>query len=85
MIRIQYAENGWLLTHSEDGESDKLHVFSHYDDEQTEAEAFRDLLATVNGLLGPSSSRYSAHRIYIRVEPGDKHASHPDNLEDGVL
>lgn len=82
MIKIQYAENGWLLTHSEEGEPDRLHVFSHNDNEQTEAEAFRDLLATVDSIYGPSSSRYSEHRIYIRIEPGDKHSSHPDNQEE---
>jgi hypothetical protein len=73
MIKIQYATNGWLLTVSEEGEMDKLYVFSHGDSEQSEVEAFRDLLVAVHDAYGPSTSRYSAHRIYIRVQPGDKH------------
>jgi len=81
MIKIQYAQNGWLLTVSEEGEMDKLYVFSYGDSEQSEIEAFRDLLASVHDLYGPNTSRYSEHRIYIRIEPGDKHSSHPDNQE----
>jgi len=73
MIKIQYAQNGWLLTHSEEGEPDRLFVFSHTESDQSEVEAFRDLLWQVNNIYGPSTSRYSEHRIYIRIEPGDKH------------
>lgn len=82
MIKIQYIENGWLLTHSEEYEPEKLYAFSHNGSDQSEIGAFRDLLATVDDLYGPSTSRYSEHRIYIRIEPGDKHSSHPDNQEE---
>ncbi len=82
MIKIQYATNGWLLTIVEEEEIDKLYVFSHGDSEQSEIEAFRDLLTAVHDIYGPTTSRYSEHRIYIRIEPGDKHSSHPDNQED---
>jgi hypothetical protein len=82
MIKIQYATNGWLLTIVEEGEIDKLYVFSHGDSEQSEIEAFRDLLTAVHDIYGPTTSRYREHRIYIRIEPGDKHSSHPDNQED---
>jgi hypothetical protein len=82
MIKIQYAENGWLLTFSQVGEPDELYVFSHNGHGLSEVEAFRDLLAQVDSIYGPMSSRYSEHRIYIRIEPGDKHSSHPDNLGD---
>jgi hypothetical protein len=82
MIKIQYATNGWLLTLVEEGEIDKLYVFSHGDSEQSEIEAFRELLTAVHDIYGPTTSRYSEHRIYIRIEPGDKHSSHPDNQED---
>jgi len=30
------------------------------------------LLFTINDLIGPTTSRYSEHRIYVRIEPGDK-------------
>jgi hypothetical protein len=84
MIKIQYAQNGWLLTVSEEGEMDKLYVFSHGDSEQSEVEAFRDLLVAVHDAYGPSTSRYSDHRIYVRIEPGDKSPNHPDNMEEEV-
>jgi hypothetical protein len=81
-ITIESAVNGWYLIHSEEGEPDQVYVFNGEDGEQSEVEAFRDLLATIDTLYGPSTSRYSEHRIYIRIEPGDKHSSHPDNQED---
>lgn len=80
-ITIESAVNGWYLIHSEEGEPDQVYVFNGEDGEQSEVEAFRDLLATIDTLYGPSTSRYSEHRIYIRIEPGDKHSSHPDNQE----
>jgi hypothetical protein len=82
MIKIQYAENGWLLTFSQEGEPDELYVFSHNGHDQSEVEAFRDLLCQVDSIYGPMTSRYSEHRIRIHIEPGDKHSSHPDNQED---
>jgi len=36
-------------------------------------ECFADFLRTLNEELGPSTSRYSPKRIFIRVEPGDKY------------
>lgn len=81
-VTINHAQNGWYLIHSEEGEPDRVFVFSHDDTEQSEAEAFQELLCSVLDICGPSISRYSEHRVYIRVEPGDKHSSHPDNLSD---
>mgnify|MGYP003343983236 CR=1 FL=1 len=81
-VTIDHAQNGWYLVHSEEGEQDRVFVFSHDDREQSEAEAFQALLYAVLDICGPSSSRYSEHRVYIRVEPGDKHSSHPDNQEN---
>jgi hypothetical protein len=78
MIKIQYATNGWLLTQTEEGEPDRLFVFSHTGSEQSEVEAFRDLLATVDDIYGPTTSRYSEYRIYIKVQPGDKHEDYKE-------
>jgi len=82
MIKIQYAQNGWLLTHTEEGEPDRLHVFSHNGSDQSEVEAFRDLLATVEDIYGPTTSRYSEHRIYIKIQPGDKHEDYKDEDDE---
>lgn len=81
MIKIQYAQNGWILTHTEEGEPDRLFVFSHNGSDQSEVEAFRDLLWQVNDIYGPSTSRYSEHRIYIKVQPGDKHEDYKEEGE----
>ena len=78
MIKIQYCENGWILTHTEEGEPDRLFVFSYTESDQSEVEAFRDLLWQVNDIYGPSTSRYSEHRIYIKVQPGDKHEDYKE-------
>jgi len=77
-VTIKYCENGWILTHIEEGEPDRLYVFSHTGSEQSEVEAFRDLLWQVNDIYGPSTSRYSEHRIYIKVQPGDKHEDYKE-------
>ena len=82
-ITIKPALNGWYLIHSEEGEPDQVYVFNGDDDEQAEVEAFAHLLRVVDSLYGPCTSRYSEHRIYVNVAPGDKHISHPDNQEDG--
>lgn len=68
MLTIKRADNGWIL------ESDRadLQVFQEGDDEKTAAEAFRDLLYAVQSAIGPDDSRYSKHRIYIDIRPGDK-------------
>lgn len=82
-ITIKPALNGWYLTHSEEGEEDQVYVFSADGDEQSEVEAFAHLLRVVDSIYGPSTSRYSEHRIYVNVSPGDKSSKHPDNQEDG--
>ena len=43
-------------------------------DEGAEVEAFADFLRLIDEYYGPSTSRYSAKRIYVRVGPGDKNA-----------
>ena len=82
-VTIKYCENGWILTHTEEGEPDRLFVFSHTGSEQSEVEAFRDLLWEVNSIYGPTTSRYSEHRIYIKIQPGDKHEDYKDE-DDGT-
>jgi hypothetical protein len=72
MIQIRYAHNGWIVQHQEEGEPDKFYVFSHTGNEESEIRAFRDLLVTIQDIYGPVTSRYSEHRIYTVVRPGDK-------------
>jgi hypothetical protein len=84
MIQIERADNGWILIDHSDTENIRKHVFQETDDfnhEKSEAEAFARLLWAVKSIMGPMDSRYSEHRVYIEIKPGDKHSSHPDNQE----
>ena len=72
-IEVRRARNGWIVRVEEpsfeDDEADEIVHEEKYDDE---VECFADFLRTLDEELGPSTSRYSPKRIYIRVEPGDK-------------
>lgn len=81
MITIDRAINGWILTYKDEEVTD-TYVFDDGETEEDEANSFASLLWRVKSLIGPSDSRYSAHRVFIEVRPGDKHSSHPDNQEE---
>lgn len=83
MIKIERADNGWIVRHQCEDEPESVYVFDTGDDSERDiAEAFADVLWRIIALCGPHESRYSAHRVMIRIEPGDKHSSHPDNQEE---
>jgi len=72
-FEIRRAKNGWILKveepSSEDAEADEVVYEEKHEDE---VECFADFLRTLSEDFGPSTSRYSPKRIYIRIEPGDK-------------
>lgn len=72
MIVIELARNGWIVRDKQDEELEHVYVFSEGDSDKESVEGFRSLLWTLNHLCGPTTSRYSAHRINITIEPGDK-------------
>lgn len=87
MIKIECVDNGWLLTDETDPDGHRRRVVESNDGmmvnpSKETMEAFCRLLWEVNDLIGPSTSRYSPHRVSITLQPGDKHSSHPDNQED---
>jgi hypothetical protein len=87
MIKIECVDNGWLLTDETDPDGPRRRVVESNDvmrinPSKETMEAFVRLLWEVNDLIGPTTSRYSPHRVTIGLEPGDKHESHPDNQED---
>jgi hypothetical protein len=43
-----------------------------------EVECFADFLRSLNDELGPSTSRYSSKRVYVKVAPGDKYGDAAD-------
>lgn len=82
MIKIERALNGWIIRYQPEGEAEDMFVFDTGDDsERDTAEAFSDVLWKIKSICGPQESRYSAHRVMIHIEPGDKHSSHPDNQD----
>ena len=81
MITIESATNGWILKYKCEDEPADVYVFNADDGHESEIKAFAHLLQVVKNLCGPQESRYSAHRVMIHIEPGDKHSSHPDNQE----
>lgn len=70
---LKMVSNGWILEDHSDPEFTRIEVFeSKEDNEKGEVEAMARLLWTIDSLIGPTTSRYSKHRIYIKIEPGDK-------------
>lgn len=70
MITIKRAENGWIL----EGEEVGVQVFEYDEDvDGWKVKAAALLLKTLERELGLEDSRYSKHRIYIEVRPGDKY------------
>lgn len=72
MITIQMARNGWIVRDKQDEEIEHVYVFSDGDTDKDAIDGFVKLLWTLNDLCGPTTSRYSPHRIQIKIEPGDK-------------
>lgn len=69
---IKMVMNGWILEDHADPELVRIQVFEGGDREEDDVKAMQQLLYTINDLVGPTTSRYSKHRIYVRIEPGDK-------------
>lgn len=68
LAKLETAQNGWMLRV---GEQTYVYEFSD-EEEAAEREAFARLLRQLAESVGPSTSRYSAERIYVEVRPGDK-------------
>lgn len=49
------------------------HEIVYQEQKDAEIEAFADFLRTIVDHYGPQTSRYSAKRIFVRIEPGDKY------------
>jgi hypothetical protein len=69
---IKMVSNGWILEDHSDPEMVRVQVFEGGDREEDDVKTMQQLLYTINDLVGPTTSRYSEHRIYVRIEPGDK-------------
>lgn len=72
MIRIQQVSNGYIVTDTDDPESQPS-VIQQREDE-SDARAFLALVREVQDRLGQWGSRHDAERFYADVRPGDKYA-----------
>jgi hypothetical protein len=78
MIKIETVDNGWIITDETDPDGPRKFVVECEDllsinPSLETMESFCSLLRRVNDLIGPTTSRYSPHRLKISLEPGDKH------------
>lgn len=76
-FELRSAKNGCILKawHTAEGSDQREELVcqeSYAEDD--EVERFADFLRIIADNYGPSTSRYSAKRIYITVGPGDKHS-----------
>lgn len=86
MIKIDMVTNGWILEDHNDETFTRRIVFEHEDNfrncEKSEVETFVRLLWVLNDLIGPTTSRYSQHRVEIGIKKGDKC---DDHLQDEII
>lgn len=79
MIKIEMTGNGWILEDDSDPDMPKKVVFedmgrgSAINPDKVTMEAFTRLLWAINDLVGPTTSRYSKHRLHISLKKGDKY------------
>ena len=74
-VTIRRAVNGWVVNRPlDDSDDDSEWVYSHdMECDESEVVVFARLLRDINDFIGPETSRYSAKRIHVVVEPGDKY------------
>lgn len=72
-FEIRRAKNGLILTAIDQNDENGKEEIVYQEKEEDEVECFADFLRLLDDTYGPSTSRYSPKRIYIKVEPGDKY------------
>lgn len=83
-FEIRRVKNGAVLRVEYDYPEGEFEEIAYQKTGDGEIEAFADFLRLLNENYGPSTSRYSRKRIYINVEPGDKHGN-SFSLDDAKL
>lgn len=85
-FKIKRATNGLVLSvmSNEPEECEEI-VFQELDEEENAIESFAEFLRMLDHMYGPSTSRYSKKRIYIKVGPGDNHEDFTDEDADELF
>ena len=76
-FEIRRASNGAILRVETDPADTPPDEVVYQEREDDEVEAFAEFLRHLLEHYGPSTSRYSAKRIYVLVKPGDKYEPQP--------
>jgi hypothetical protein len=77
-FELRHVANGVVLRfEQDDGDGTGVEEVVYQEPDGGEVEAFAEFLWLVAENYGPSTSRYSAKRIRISVEPGDKYEGAP--------
>lgn len=73
LFKLRRAKNGYIMEKRDiiDGAKTEIEELVGTDGED-EVETFKSFLWDIIDNYGPSTSRYDAKRVYVRVEPGDK-------------
>jgi len=82
-IDVSPLQNGYQIKVASDGqekEGAQEWVVQRRDDERAEVEAWRDALFEILEAYGPRRDRYSAHRLYLVIAPGDNHPTFTNEL-----
>lgn len=76
-IKIEYVDNGWILYHEVDyldvdekyiTKENKILFSYDYDTEDNKLEALKDLLYTINDMIGEPYSKHKEKNITINIE-----------------
>jgi hypothetical protein len=81
-ITIEDVNNGWILRSSDNTPEDEKVSFvfeQEIDNEESYYGSAQRMMYQVMDSLGIISDRHSKHRLYICIQPGDKH---PDYCEE---
>jgi len=73
---IEKVGNGYIITDKSDENRKTVIQESNYDNE---IYADAELLRIINILLGESTTKYSQHRMYINVLPGEDYEGKVDD------
>ncbi len=83
-FEIHRAANGAILRVETDAPDAQLDEVVYQEREDDEVEAFAEFLRHLLEHYGPVTNRYSAKRIHIVVEPGDKYTQPEDATPSGL-
>lgn len=84
-VLIKNATNGFILEYKTEDEVSPTYVYGGGDTEEEEVSACAAMLRQILSDFGPMTSRYSKHRIYITIAPGDNHHDFTEEMSNEIF